>query len=281
MGKWNGWPSAPTTAARPRRSGPRPAASLRWACPMPPPPIRWPLRDSPTAPGSRSMPRGRTITIRSRRPSRRLPAGWWPKRRGAGWGRSASRSSSIRLRSWKSRWARPPGSDGRASTPTSSAATMAHGCSSARSTPRSTSRPMQAARTAAAPAMPASRPAPPRPSPPLTGSMPAAASPISPSSMPGRFPNSSALRWATASTAATIASPSARGTSSPPPPRPTVPSSPARNWPPPALPNCSRWMTRAFAACSPAARSSGSAATDLCAIASMPPATATIRLCSR
>jgi len=51
-----------------------------------------------------------------------------------------------------------------------------------------------------------------------TRSMPGAAFPISPSKRRGRSPANSARPWATASMAATIASPSARGTSSPRPP---------------------------------------------------------------
>ena len=75
-------------------------------------------------------------------------------------------------------------------------------------------RPTKPRPTVAAPAAPASTSARPTPSRRPTGSMPAAASPISPSSMPGRSRANSVPPWATASMAATIASPSARGTSS-------------------------------------------------------------------
>ena len=68
--------------------------------------------------------------------------------------------------------------------------------------------------TIAAPAVPASTSAPPMPFPRPTSSMPGAASPISPSSIRATSRPNSAWRWETASMAATIAWPPARGTSS-------------------------------------------------------------------
>ena len=68
-----------------------------------------------------------------------------------------------------------------------------------------------------------------------SSSMRGAASPISRSSIRGRSRRNSGRRSATASTAATIASPSARGTASPMRPGPTRPSCRAPSWPRRAL----------------------------------------------
>ncbi len=103
---------------------------------------------------------------------------------------------------------------GRASTPILSAANTAPGCSWARCSRRWSWNRTRPRPIIAAPAAPASMPAPPTPSPTPIASMRGAAFPISPSSTRDTSPKSSAPPWATASMAATIAWPSARGTNS-------------------------------------------------------------------
>ena len=83
-------------------------------------------RASGTAAAFRSMRRAATITRRSRRRSRRWRAGSSTE--------AAVRAQGVRRHragDGKAAGARRPGSAGRASTPTSSAASMAAGCSSA------------------------------------------------------------------------------------------------------------------------------------------------------
>ena len=75
---------------------------------------------------------------------------------------------------------------------------------------------------------------------------------------PARIPP---LPWAIVSTAATIAWRCARGTSSPSPPPPTAPFCPAPNWPHRRSAICWRSTMPASGKCSPARRSSVSAAT--------------------
>ena len=82
-----------------------------------------------------------------------------------------------------------------------------------------------------------------------------------------RSRTSFARRSATASTAATIAWRSARGTASPTAPPPTAPSCRAPSWPRRRWPICSPSTMPASARCSPARRSSASAATAWSAIA--------------
>ena len=148
------------------------------------------------------------------------------------------------------------------------AGVTAAGFSSARSTRRSASNRTHPMPTAAANVAPARMRAPPMPSPRHTSSMPAGAFPTSPSNTRGRYPSNFAARSATASMAATIALPFAPGTSSPTQRTgisswPPAPNSKRPNWR-----NSSSSTMRASGSSSRVRRSSASAATGLCAIAS-------------
>ena len=206
---WVGSPTRPSAAPIRGRSGRRRARSSFSASTM----GRRRIPAEPRATAlwaiSRSMPAIATITMSSKRSSRRSAAGWARP--------IAARSSfsSIPPPSWRNRWPRPPVSAGRASIPIWSHASSDLGCSWARSSRISNSRPTPPISTIAVNAAAVSTSVPPRRFPPPTGSMPAGASPISPSSIRGRSTEACARSWATGSLAATIAWRSVRGTNSP------------------------------------------------------------------